>query len=139
MPELPNLVRLSIEDMPGMTSLAGMSQVGPDCDVSLENMQILTSLGGLTGTEEIRGLSVSGCNSLVDLQGLESLRRIVSQLNVDSNDSLTDVSALAGVIDASNAWVGFSRNPSLDQCVLLDMVLNWECNSLSVGNNGPCQ
>ena len=139
MPELPKLYRLSIGDMPGMTSTTGMSQVGSECEVTLENMLVLESLEGFAGIEEIWRLSIINCKSLVGLQGLESLRRIVSMLNIGSNDSLADVSALAGVIDASTAWVGFGNNPSLDQCVVLDMVSNWGCNSLSVGNNGPCQ
>jgi hypothetical protein len=116
--------------------LAGLRTVG---ELNVLDNAGLTTLAGLSGLAELDGLRVSGNAQLESLAGLEALDTrpsTLQSLDLLDNTALHEL-ALGGVV-AVEDWVFAVLNPELDSCALEARAAEWNPETVTIGNNGPC-
>lgn len=135
------LDELAIDDAPVLQQLA-LPAVTTARRVSLEKMPALTSLAGLSALTSVsEELLLGPCNgdglaAIVDLQGLEALAQ-VGLLVIDGNGSLTALTGLSTALAADDVLI--RSNPNLPQSeaqAWLDAADLMNTDSLACGNLG---
>jgi hypothetical protein len=109
---LSNLIGLdNVTNVEGLLNIVDNSSM-----INLNGLNNLTSIGN--------SLDISGNDALITLSGLESLSFINGELEIgggypsDGNPSLTDISALANLTEASITNLKIRHNSSLSTCTV---------------------
>ncbi|MFT5783863.1 MAG: hypothetical protein ACI9JE_001186 [Candidatus Krumholzibacteriia bacterium] len=136
---LPNLGSYTLSNLLNLAEIENPLELSVSCEVRLTQLPALVSLSAFQNIEELGRLRVGSCDAIESLDGLQSLRRVTRTLTVDHCESLVDASALSGMEELSSAVVWINNNPVLDECIVNDMVVDWDCLVLTVEENGACQ
>ncbi|HKP59099.1 MAG TPA: hypothetical protein VJV78_20395, partial [Polyangiales bacterium] len=86
----------------GLTSLQGLEKLTEAEGISISANLALANLMGLSGVQQLSQLSVSGNASLKNLQGLAL--RTVTELGIDNNGALTDLTGLETLTSISSSF-----------------------------------
>ena len=76
----------------------------------------LQNLNGLDNLEYIGTLNIGDNDSLLNLDGLESLATLDGWFRIENNDRLTDLNGLWNVTNESIGYVVIENNPMLSEC-----------------------
>ncbi|MBT5057837.1 MAG: T9SS type A sorting domain-containing protein [Gemmatimonadetes bacterium] len=97
--KVSRLEGLTIAHMPRLLNLASLSHIDSIGALQLTANDNLVSLAGLKEVvgPDVRFLSIFGNPQLTDLDGLQGIRWVSTQLSIRGNDRLHDLTALRGI------------------------------------------
>ncbi len=117
--------------VPTLNGLESLDTIGSE--LILENCPNLVDITGLSGLRSVGGyIDISNCDSLTSLGGLQNLSCEVTNLMIDYNDVLQDISSLSGV---TVNGVNVAYNPDLTSLNGLQGVRGNGGNSVRVVDN----
>lgn len=86
--------RITLLDNINLIDLSGLENITTINSLSLNNNRKLSSLSALSNLDSLGRLSISTADSLINLTGLENVRKIGGELNISNNFSLTSLDGL---------------------------------------------
>lgn len=105
---------LDLGDNPNLTTLDGLNPPS-DLSIALSNDPALVDLSALGPVQSMpNGFSISQCNALTNLHGLEGLVA-VQTVYITFNDALTSLHALGSIGSVGDAFI-VGSNESLPTC-----------------------
>ncbi len=96
-----------------LLSLDGLEQINYLRGINITNNPNLENINGLQGLDSLGdyGLIIDSCNSLIDLNGLESIIQLPGDLEISNCETLNNISSLSGISNLERLYL---RNcPSL--------------------------
>lgn len=138
---------IQIENCPLLTSLSGLENVTFTWRVNLYRNKALTSLDGLQNLTNVNQLIIDGCDSLINLEGLNSIENTLALLDNDTyfisifnNSSLISLKGLENLMHLNWLYIGSPNSPNmqlLDLCALQNVFTNgtYDVNHVNIENN----
>mgnify|MGYP005990780817 CR=1 FL=1 len=122
---------IDIFETTNLNDITALSNISTAESVNIGLNQSLDNLEGLEGLTTIQSnLAISANQVLMSLQGLHNLSSEISEISITFNPVLTDISAIGGVMTSSLTSLQIEDNLLLEVCSNLAI-----CNYLNDGGN----